>query len=197
MKQILLSLLLLTTLSVSAQEFKPFKVNLSLGYAKPVGAGASGGILLSLEPKYGLSDRVDLGLRYELGLMARPYSIDGVDAESELKGSSSYLITGNYLLSDANFRPFIGAGVGLFTIVNVSFSEGSGSADGGISGGNKLGGMLRAGFKASHFVLGLEYNLIPKTKGILVGTSGANLNYESPNAYLGVKLGLDIGGGRN
>ena len=197
MKQILLSLLLLTTLSVSAQEFKPFKVNLSLGYAKPVGAGASGGILLSLEPKYGLSDRVDLGLRYELGLMARPYSIDGVSAESELKGSSSYLITGNYLLSNASFRPFVGAGVGLFTLVNVSFSEGSGSADGGISGGNKLGAMLRAGFKASHFVLGLEYNLIPKTRGILVGTSGANLNYESPNAYLGVKLGLDIGGGRN
>ena len=90
----------------------------------------------------------------------------------------------------------MGAGVGLFTVVDVSFSEGSGSANGGISGGNKFGGMLRAGFKANHFVLGVEYNAIPKTRGIVLGTSGANFNYESPNSYLGIKLGLDIGGGR-
>ncbi len=181
---------MLISFTSSAQEFKPFKFNLSLGYP------TTGGILLSVEPKYGLSDQVDLGFRYELGLMGRPYTLDGLNARSELKASSSYLFTGNYLISQGTFRPFVGAGVGLFTLVSISFSEAGGSADGGISGGSKFGGMLRAGFKASHFVLGVEYNAVPKTRGVLVGTSGANLNYERPNSYLGIKVGIDIGGGR-
>ena len=196
MKRFLIGLLMLTAFSASAQEFKPLKLNLSLGYPRPLGAGSSGGILLSLEPKYGLSDQVDLGFLYEFGLMGHPYTLNGQNARSELKAASSYLFTGNYLLSPGAFRPFVGAGVGLFNQVSISFSEGSGSTNAGISGGSKFGGMLRAGFKASHFVFGLEYNAVPKTRGVLVGTSGANLRYERPNSYLGIKVGIDIGGGR-
>ena len=72
MKRSLWILFFLTTISASAQEFKPFKFNISAGYTVPVGQGSSGGILLSAEPKYGISDRIDLGLRYELGFMIRP-----------------------------------------------------------------------------------------------------------------------------
>ena len=199
MKRILLALLVLAAFSASAQEFKPFKFNISLGYAKPTGPGASGGFLFSLEPKYGLSDRIDVGLRYELALMARAYTINGEDGSGEIKGAASYLLTGNYLLSDNNFRPFIGAGVGLFSVGSTGFqvTNGTGSADGGLSGGNKFGGMVRAGFKAGHFALGVEYNLVPKTSGIFGNTSGSTTAYESGNSYLGVKLGFDIGGGRN
>lgn len=196
-KQLFLILFTLSAmLPATAQEFKPFKVNLSTGYALPIGKGASGGLLLSVEPKYGLSDRIDLGLRYEVGLIVKAYTLNNEQGETTLKGASSYLITGNYLLSDANFRPFVGAGVGLFNILSVNFSESGGAIDSEISGGSKLGAMVRAGFKARHFVLGAEYNLVPKTRGIVVGQSGANLNYESQNAYLTIKLGLDIGGGR-
>ena len=190
MKRFLFGIFMFISFTVSAQEFKPFKLNFSVGYP------TSGGILLSLEPKYGVSDQIDLGFRYELGLMDRPLSLDSQNVEIQLKGASSYLITGNYLLSNTNFRPYVGAGVGLFTIVDLSFSTGGSSTDGGISGGNKFGGMVRAGFKASHFVFGLEYNAVPKTRGVLVGTSGANLNYERPNSYVGIKVGIDIGGGR-
>jgi outer membrane protein X len=190
MKRFLFGIIMLISSTASAQEFKPFKANLSLGYP------TSGGLLLSFEPKYGISDQIDVGFRYELGLMSRPLTLDGQDVQSELKASSSYLITGNYLLSQGTFRPFLGAGVGLFTLVSISFSEGSGSTDAGISGGSKFGGMLRAGFKANHFAFGLEYIAVPKTRGVLVGTSGANLNYERPNSYVGIKVGIDIGGGR-
>ena len=186
----------LTTITAAAQEFKPFKVNLSTGYALPIGRGASGGLLLSVEPKYGLSDRIDLGLRYELGLIVKAYTLDNEQGSTELKGSNSFLITGNYLLSDTDFRPFIGSGVGVFNILSVNLSQNGGAVDGGVSGGTRLGAMVRAGIKARHFVLGAEYNLVPKTRGIVVGSSGANLNYESPNAYFSIKLGLDIGGGR-
>lgn len=198
MKTFILSVLVLAAFSATAQEFKPFKINLSVGYAKPAGPGASGGILASLEPKYGLSDRIDLGLRLELAVMARAYQIDGDDAEGEVKGAGSCLLTGNYLLSDGNFRPFVGAGVGLFSVGSSGFTvtNGMGVTNGDVAGGNKFGGMVRAGFKAGHFVLGLEYNLVRSTTGFLTTVPGTNVNYESNNSYFGVKLGVDIGGGR-
>ncbi len=195
-KHSILLLFALVTLTATAQEFKPLKVNLSAGYALPIGQRASGGLLLSVEPKYGLSDRIDLGLRYELGLLIKAYTLNNEQGSTELKGSNSFLLTGNYLLSDTDFRPFVGAGAGLFNILSVNLAQNGGGVNGGVSGGTKLGAMVRAGFKARHFVLGAEYNLVPKTRGIVVGSSGANLNYESPNAYFSLKLGLDIGGGR-
>lgn len=198
MKKVFTFLCFLVTLSASAQEFKPFKFNISVGYAKPSGPGASGGVLFSVEPKYGVSDRLDVGLRYELAAMARAYTINGQDADGELKAASSFLLTGTYLLSDNNFRPYVGAGAGLFTTAATGFtiSDGQGNTDGDIAAGNKFGGMVRAGFKAGHFNFGLEYNLIPKTTGIIGGMTGSNLRYESANSYFGIKLGVDIGGGR-
>ena len=198
MKQVLPFVFALIAVSASAQEFKPFKFNISLGYARPSGSGAAGGVLLSLEPKYGLSDRIDLGLRYELAAMARAFTINGEDAEGELKGSSSFVLTGTYLLSDNNFRPYVGVGAGLFSTAStgVTVSGGQGTTNGDVAAGSKFDGLVRAGFKAGHFNLGIEYNLIPATTGIVSGLSGGTLNYESANSYLGIKFGFDIGGGR-
>jgi hypothetical protein len=195
MKRIIAVLLMLGALSASAQELKPFKFNVSLGYAKPTGPGASGGVLFSLEPKYGLSDQFDIGLRYELAAMARAYQINGQDADGELKAASSFVLTGTYLFSTNNFRPYLGAGAGLFTTAATGFtvSGGQGSTDGDVAAGTKFGGLVRVGFKASHFNFGLEYNLIPKTTGIISGLT--NGSYESTNSYFGIKLGVDIGGG--
>lgn len=197
-KQVLSLLFVLITLSACAQEFKPFKFNLSVGYAKSAGPSAPGGLLFSLEPKYGLNDRFDVGLRYELAAMVRLLNVDGQNTNSELKGASSFVLTGTYLLSDAHFRPYVGAGAGLFTTAATGFtvSGGQGNTNGDVAAGTKLGGLIRAGFKAGHFNLGVEYNLIPKTTGIVSGLSGGTLNYQSANSYFGVKVGIDIGGGR-
>ncbi|GAB3508508.1 hypothetical protein GCM10027341_44400 [Spirosoma knui] len=198
MKRIFSVLLLFVTLSASAQEFKPFKFNISLGYAKPTGPGASGGVLFSLEPKYGVNDQFDIGLRYELAAMARAYTINGQDADGELKAASSFVLTGTYLISTNNFRPYVGVGAGLFSTAATGFTVtgGQGTTDGDIAAGTKFGGLVRAGFKAGHFNFGLEYNLIPKTTGIIGSVSGSNFNYESNNSYFGIKFGVDIGGGR-
>ncbi|CCH54095.1 hypothetical protein BN8_03238 [Fibrisoma limi BUZ 3] len=197
MKQVLLSLFMLVAVSATAQEFKPFKFNISLGYAKPSGPGASGGFLYSLEPKYGLSDNIDLGLRIEGALMVRGVVVNGEDAEGELKASGSYLVTGTYLLTNTNFRPYIGAGAGLFSVASTGVTVIDDEAEAGtLTGGTKFGGMVRAGFKAGHFNLGLEYNLIPATEGIIMSNNGLNTNVSSKNSYFGIKLGVDIGGGR-
>jgi len=180
--------------AASAQDFKPFKVNASLGYAKPAGPGASGGLLVSLEPKYGWNEFLDFGFRIEGGIMGRALVVDGVSSDTELKMAASYVLTSNLNFSSGYVKPFVGLGAGLFQTAGMSIFSGSGEEEGGdvqVQAGNKFGGMARAGVKIGHFVLGAEYNLIPATRYSL--NSGEAVR--GTNSYLGIKLGFDIGGG--
>lgn len=195
MKKILAGILVLFAISAQAQEFKPFKVNLSIGYAKPFNAGVSGGVLFAVEPKYGINDNVDLGLRLELASVARGVQVNGNTTTGDVSAYSSYLITGNYLFGSSSVRPFVGAGLGLFTIGSggtvVIANNGQANQDIRLVSDTKFGGMIRAGVKAGHFVAAVEYNAVPTTNSTL-----SNTQITSENAYLGVKVGFDIGGGR-
>jgi outer membrane protein X len=194
MKHFCTLLLALVAFTATAQEFKPFKVNLSVGYAQPIGAGVSGGLLIAAEPKYGITDNIDLGLRFEAAIVARGIEVAGNTTTSDVGAFGSYLLTGNYLIGKGGFRPFVGLGVGLFSIGSagtITVEDGQGAEDVTFVSDTKFGGMIRAGFKAGHFVLGVEYNAVPTTE-----TQFRNATITSENAYLGIKLGFDIGGGR-
>jgi len=200
MKKVFLALCMLVAVSASAQEFKPFKVNLSLGFAKPLGVGASGGVLFGIEPKYGLNDNIDLGVRLESALVARGVTVMGESATGDVAGISSAVLTGNYLLSTGNFRPFIGLGLGLFNVASagvITVDNGQTNENVSFSAATKLGAMVRAGFKAGHFVVGVEYNAISASDGLRISSSANVGTISIKNSYLGVKLGFDIGGGRN
>jgi hypothetical protein len=164
--------------------FKPFKVDVSLGFALPMesGTGSKGGLLFVVEPKYAVADQFALGLRLEGAAMARGVTVNDDEFEGDLQLNGSYLITGDYYLSNKGFRPFLGAGAGLFTVAGTYVSSGNSNND--ILTGNKLGGMFRTGFEARHFRLGIEYNLVGKT------------DFSLKNNYMGFKLGICIGGGR-
>ncbi len=187
--------------AAQAQEFKPFKVNVSLGVAIPSGGG---GALFAVEPKYGVNDQIDVGLRIEAAIMARDVVVNGNTTSGSVQGAGSYILTGNYMLSNQNFRPFVGIGAGLYSIASgsvdvVGTGSSSQSTNGEIAAGSVFGGMARVGFKAGHFVLGLEYNLIPNTNSVVFdsnGTSQIGTSVQSKNSYAGVKIGFDIGGGR-
>lgn len=194
MKRYLLSLFMLVALSAAAQEYKPFKVNVSLGYAKPLSSGISGGVLFAIEPKYGLSDNFDLGLRLEWAVVARGVVSSGNTVTGDVGAFGSYLITGNYLFGTGGVRPFLGVGAGLFSVASggvVTVVDGQSNQQVTLVGETKFGGMIRGGIKAGHFVLGVEYNAVPTTSNKLSTTT-----IDSKNAYLGIKLGFDIGGGR-
>lgn len=177
-------LLVLATLKSTAQDgltFKPFKVDISLGYASPSGGqGAKGGALFAIEPKYALNDNLTLGLRLESALMVRA-NINSTTAETtgDVKASGSYLATADYYFNTEDFRPFVGIGAGLYQTATADLSS-TGDA---IATGSKFGVAPRAGFEYKHFRMGLEYNIAGKT-----GTVN--------NSYLGVKFGVCIGGGR-
>ena len=198
---LVLALGIILSLSTIAQEssgLKPFKVDISLGYAIPGGSGSKGGVLFVVEPKYGLmNSKIAVGLRMEGALVARvgsAYDEFGTPEDVSVKLSSSYLATGDYYITDNyKFRPFVGAGAGLFMIAGA---ESNSSSEGGVSTGSKFGGMFRAGMEISHFRVGVEYNLVPKTTFTGWDSDGNVVTgLTSKNSYIGIKIGACIGGG--
>ncbi|OQP58330.1 outer membrane beta-barrel protein [Niastella populi] len=195
MKKIVLSLLLLAGAAIAnAQyEFKPFKVDVSLGYAIPGGEGAKGGVLFVIEPKYAVIPSVSLGLRLETAIMARGRTdASGTNTEFDVKAAGSYLVTGDYYFTSSKARPFAGAGLGLYSLAAAS-TEDEGAS---VSSGSKFGQMIRAGVELSHFRVGLEYNIVPKTTMEYINSNGVKTTSSMKNGYVGIKVGFTIGGGR-
>ncbi len=198
MKKITLLLCIGAFVSLSAMsqdELKPFKVDVSLGYAIPGGSGAKGGVLFAVEPKYAVMSNLALGLRMEVAVVARGLSSvnDDTFTDVDVKASGSYVLTGDYYFSDNySFRPFAGAGAGIYSMAAATITDDTETINGGAT--SKFGGLVRLGFEASHFRLGLEYNLVPKTN--LEDLAGSGNTITTKNSYIGIKLGVCIGGGR-
>lgn len=196
MKKITFSILLLATVAITNAQnhFKPFKFDLSTGYAIPGGDGAKGGILFVGEPKYAVMPNVSVGVRFEVAIMARGASdASGNLSEAEVKAAGSYLATGDYYFTSNVVRPFGGIGLGIYSLASASASNSTASA--GV--GSKFGEMVRAGVEISHFRVGLEYNIVPSTKVEAVDAqSGEPYTSTSKNSYIGIKIGAVIGGGR-
>lgn len=185
MKRVLLSALILGSAFVSNAQstvFKPFKVDLALGYARPGGSGAKGGVLFAVEPKYAINDNIALGLRMEAAVMARA-NVNGAanQFDADVKASGSYVLTSDYYFNTNSFRPFAGLGTGLYTIA-AAYGNSNGEVV-EVAASNKLGAMPRIGFEAGHFRMAVEYNIVGKSGSI-------------NNNYLGIKIGAFIGGGR-
>jgi hypothetical protein len=181
----------LSFIGASAQEendriFKPFKVDVSLGFALPMGggSGAKGGALFAVEPKYAVVENIAVGLRLEGAAMARAVIDNGTEVIGEAQVNGSYLLTGDYYFSNNTFRPFLGAGAGLYSIAGAAVNSNDPVQEEDILTANNFGAMIRGGFEAGHFRLGIEYNIAGKT------------NFSSNNDYLGFKIGVCIGGGR-
>ncbi len=199
MKRTMLSFVLLSLISLTAaaqdEDLKPFKVDVSLGYAIPGGSGAKGGVIFAVEPKYAIMPNLALGLRLETAVVARfnGYTSSGEEVDADVKASGSYLATGDYYFkNNYSFRPFAGAGVGLFKLasatINSNGSEGSGTS-------SKFGGMMRAGVEAGHFRFGIEYNFVPSSTLDGYDSNGDAAKVKSKNSYLGIKIGVVLGGG--
>jgi len=179
--------------------FKPFKVDVSFGYAMPAGSGSKGGVLFAVEPKYAVLDQLAVGLRMEAAVTARAaVAPDGSSASGDVKASGSYLATGDYYFMNTPFRPFVGAGAGIFTLAAVSAgANNQGGTTMTAASSSKFGGLLRAGFEFGHFRMGVEYNLVSKSSVPVYDMSGNSLgNVDIKNSYLGIKAGFFFGGGR-
>ncbi len=192
-------------LTASAQEYKPVKVGLGLGYASPGGDGAKGGVLLYLEPAYRVNDALAIGLRLESAIIARGVTVTSgstsVSSDAEVKANASYTVNGQYYFSNNTFRPFAGVGLGIYSLASASVSvSGGGSSASASADASKFGFYPRLGFDLGHFTMQVEYNIIPSTTSeftVSSGTSGTSvISSESKNSYLGIKAGFFISGGK-
>ena len=190
-KLLFIAVLAVTYFTANAQDFKPVKVGLGLGYASPAGEGSKVGVLIYLEPAYRIKDEILVGLRIESALMGR--SVDGVDSDVSISANGSYSLFGQYYFSNSNFRPFAGLGFGLFSLGSVEL----GSDSGEVSGGSKIGAFPRVGFNLGGFNFSIDYNLIPSTESVLFDENNPlGTESEVKNNYLGVRLGFSLGGGK-
>jgi outer membrane protein W len=196
-KVLMLAVAATTSFAAMAQsktDLKPFKVDVSAGYAMPGGTGTKAGVLFAIEPKYAVISNLSVGLRMEAAVIARfsGYSDEGTVNSASVKAAGSYLATGDYYFNENyKFRPFAGAGAGIFTLASAEVDANQGVVD----AGSKFGGMIRAGFEASHFRFGIEYNIVPKTTFDGFDSNGDPAKLTSKNGYFGIKLGVCIGGG--
>lgn len=186
----------IANLSVNAQDgeriFKRFKGDVSLGYAAPLGAGSNGGVVFAMEPKYAVVDQLSIGLRIEGAVMGKFTSTNqyGGTQIEDARGVASYIATADYYFSNNySFRPFVGAGAGIFgliadaTIYNDQVTE------------TKFGGIIRAGGEVKHFRFGVEYNIIPAADSNSFDNLGNPIKVKTKYGYVGIKLGVCFGGG--
>lgn len=189
-KYFLLSVLLLAGVASQAQDFKPFKVGLHLGYAAPSDGG--GGVAFAFEPAYRINDAIAVGLRVEAAALAKVVG----EQEAEISTSGSYTLFGQYYFSNNNFRPFVGLGAGLFSNATVEFSDDFVNSD--LDPSPSFGFFPRVGFDLGHFNFLFDYNIIGATDEVDVpGFGTVELEDEIKNSYFSVKVGFSIGGGRN
>ena len=173
-------------------EFKRFKVDFSSGFSLPTGQ-ANPGFVITLEPKYALMRSLDVGLRLEREIAVfKGFSPDLFFFGNDIinKSELSYLATADYYfnIGKKRFKPFIGGGAGVFHAYTAK-------ANSFRSHSNNFGGMTRSGFEFKHLRFGVEYNIVGKTI-IDPSSSFDNRGYEIANSYIGIKLGVLIGGGK-
>jgi hypothetical protein len=161
-----------STTSTTSTTYKAFKVDIGLGYAGPSSGTAEAGAAFSIEPHYRLSDDFALGLRLEGAALIYKRS------DGSTKGSllTSYCPSGDYYLSNNSFRPFVGAGLGIFDQESVSSNSGGAGL---VAGGAKFGVFPRVGFEVGHFRLSADYDII-----------------QSATNYFAIGIGAFFGGGK-
>ncbi|HVM88437.1 MAG TPA: hypothetical protein VMT76_09620 [Puia sp.] len=166
--------------------FKKFKVDLAIGYASPKssssGADYNGGALFAIEPKFAVIDPLSVGARIEAAVTGHVYKNTSSNSNnsnnSNGKANLSYLLTADYYFTKTKLRPFIGAGGGIYT-TGILDSNTVNSNSRSVPTTSQFGFMARAGIEVGHFRLGIEYNFAANDA-----------------AYLGLKIGAYIGGGR-
>ncbi|QHT66990.1 porin family protein [Rhodocytophaga rosea] len=192
MKKLMTLCLCVSAFSAIAQEFKPFKINGSIGLAAPVSEQQKAGFLFSVEPKYGITDHFDVGVHLEVAYLRRVLDEQTLGAESLDEGAAtSYILTASYLFSKGHIRPYLRAGFGNYRVYATSFETPNPQSTYITTAPvSRPGGMLAVGVKVGHVHLSAEYNLIASSK-----TNTPTLKVNNHNSYLGFKAGIDLGGG--
>ena len=185
MKKSFILIALITLVQTSfAQQSKKFRLGFDvLGLSSPTSGGGAG-LSVALEPKFNLSNQLNIGLKLGVSAMAKEVEKISANIQSTVLVG---LTSDYYFHKSGSFAPFIGVGLGQYNLGTVSVDLIKETIGNPIQLGNKLGGLVRVGFEAGKFRLSGELNLLPETK---YGTSSIK------NSYSTLSLGFYVGGGK-
>ena len=181
-------LILIVSAEISSAQayniYKPLKVDIGFGIAdEPL---QSGGFLMYLEPSYTFANIYKTGIRLEDAVIFN------------MKQIGSYALTFDYYLpAPKNFRFFVGAGYSYFNTTTMGGCDPGPTTLKTVSRTGSSGLFVRTGLELFHFRLGIEYNLVPSTYVAMTNIIGQTVSTATyKNAYLGIKAGLCLGGGK-
>lgn len=182
---LLISLLGIAVLAkAQSTTYHAFKIDLTFGYAIPpsngdVSTNVKAGATVTIEPHYRITDALAVGFRFEGAGLGYADTNSGDNSSANISIIYSYCPSLEYYLLKGGFRPFIGAGAGIFDQGSISINNNTGGSTEYASIGSKFGFFPRAGFEAGHLRISAEYNIL-----------GNNSNYAA------FALGFFFGGGR-
>lgn len=189
----ILVIAVLASMSASGQEYKKFKVGIGVGYAVP--SKGSGGVLFYLEPMYRVMDNLTVGFRWETAAIIGELPTAS-SATLDASAVGSYTLNGQYYFgSSDSFRPFVGVGLGIFSVAAAT-SDINGQNVQLAAASSSFGFYPRIGFDLGHFNLSIDYNLIPEQTSD-INIAGIGLVKNTQNfSYIGIRVGASIGGGK-
>jgi hypothetical protein len=177
------AVLLFFNLQLFSQDkiFKPFKVDCGLTCDIPTADDASTGIGFYVEPRYGINEKLSVGLKLENDFLGSGnVEINYVSVNVSYTRIFSIMMTGDYYFSTENVRPFIGLGLGMFKKYISGVSTSVVGVDIGTTSKTSFGFEPRVGLNIGHFRIAALYNYTGK----------------EISDYLGIQLGFEFGGGR-
>ncbi|WP_395049911.1 hypothetical protein [Flavobacterium sp.] len=193
-KIILLVIIALAVANGYSQKKGGFRVGLDLGYV-PTGGG--GGGMLSIEPKYNIKDNMNVGLRLGGAGIAKDIQENSTATSAEISANGSLVGTYDYYFhksgSGSSFAPYIGGGVGYYSLANVKVDDTSSSDEISPAVTGLVGGLIRGGIEWAGFRMGLEYNFISDSD---MEDLNGNFYGTAKNSYLGIHIGFFVGGGK-
>jgi hypothetical protein len=158
-------------------QYKPFTFEMGTGLAIP--SSQSSGLLLYLEPGYGIGDRLKVSIRLEAAFLP-------------MKTVASTALTFDYyFVHDQGLRLSAGAGYSYYNEMATGGCDPGPSATGVTSSTNHSGALIRTGIEFNHFRLGLEYNFVPSTYVTAMSADGKNSSTAIySNSYFAIKIGV-------
>ena len=166
-----------------------FRLDAGLGAALSFGELKSYGIAAFTEPKVTIGPSITAGIRFEGdALFGGSIAEDAQDLEVGMSTRAAILLRGEYFIGQNNTRPFIGLGLGRYTLANTTAS-GSGAAS--IVASNNFGVAPELGFAFGNFKLSAMYHFVG---GKTLVTVEAGEPMEISNNYLGILMSFRVFG---
>lgn len=160
MKKLILSICAIALFAYTASA--QFHIELGPNFNMPQGDFADQyklGVGFYIEPKYAMTENIDLGLYIgSNGFAGEDFSSGGVSGSASATAIVPVLATGTYRFSTSNVTPYAGLGLGMYFAKGAEVTFGGTTTEGESS--TEFGFAPRAGVYIGRMNLGAAYNIV-------------------------------------